>query len=382
MRILFDHQTFQFQKFGGVSRYYAELIHCLSKKHNIEIAIKYSDNQYLKEKKLVPIKPLVNHREDFMKGIEFIGKGRVFNLLKAMNPSRYYDCNLVNREFSIDLLKKQNFDIFHPTYYDNYFLEYLGNKPFVLTIHDMVHELYPEMIIDPELIKSKAELAEKASHIIAVSENTKKDIIEILGIPETKISVIYHANSLNKEIVDSCHPAKAYLLYIGARSFYKNFMFFSYAIEPLLKANPQLFIICTGEGFDDTEIKCLQRLKIFNQFISRNVNDTEMTYLYKNAIGFVFPSYYEGFGIPILEAFTMECPVILSNSSCFKEIAGDAAVYFNPKNRLSIRTEIERIISDVTLRQSLIKKGLERISHFSWERSAEATINIYLKLCN
>ncbi len=120
----------------------------------------------------------------------------MYQLAKKINPQKYVDAETLNRKLTIEYLKKQDFDIFLPTYYDDYFLKYIGNKPFVITIHDMTHELFPEFyssVDELDFVKTKASLAKKAAHIIAVSENTKKDIIEILGIKENKISVIYHA---------------------------------------------------------------------------------------------------------------------------------------------------------------------------------------------
>jgi glycosyltransferase involved in cell wall biosynthesis len=142
-----------------------------------------------------------------------------------------------------------------------------------------------------------------------------------------------------------------------------------------------LFIICVGNPFNDNEIQFLSRLKIRERFITIKASDQMLATLYENALAFVYPSYYEGFGIPILEAFFMKCPVLLNDSSCFKEIASDAALYFNSKSMSSIRTEINKIISDPSLRRSLINKGLERVSHFSWESSAKATANVYHNLC-
>ena len=196
MRILFDHQIFQLQEVGGISRYYAELVRQLSIAQNVKVGLIFSDNQYLKDHKIIPIKPLVDHRQEFLKGVEFYGKGRLFNFFKTIKPSKYFNCYQINKEYSIALLKTMDYDIFHPTYYDDYFLEYIGNKPFVLTIHDMTYEKFPEFFpLNDKTAKIKKNLAQRATHIIAVSENTKKDIIEFWGIDNEKVSVIYHAVS-------------------------------------------------------------------------------------------------------------------------------------------------------------------------------------------
>jgi glycosyltransferase involved in cell wall biosynthesis len=378
MRILFDYQALEYQKFGGISRYYVELINRLSLKYKIEIGIKFSNNQYLKEKQIIPIKPFVDIRQEFIKGFEFYGKGRIFNLLKSVYPSKYYDCYQTNRECSIGLLKRQDFEVFHPTYFDDYFLEFIGKKPFVLTIHDMTHEKFPEFfpITDKTGMKKK-KLAQKASHIISVSENTKKDIISFWGIEEEKITVIYHSVNLI-ENSDYSHISipKDYVLFIGARNGYKNFLFFIYSIAGIIISN-NISLICTGIPFSNEEIELFKNLNISDRVFHHYASDSEMVYLYKNAIAFIFPSLYEGFGIPILEAFANDCPVILSNTSCLPEIAGDAALYFDPKECNEIRAQVIRITNDRTLRRELIEKGRARLVHFSWEKFITKHEDIY-----
>jgi glycosyltransferase involved in cell wall biosynthesis len=305
--------------------------------------------------------------------LKFRGKGRIYNLVKK----KYLDCNAINKNISIDSLKKQDFDIFHPTYYDNYFLEHIGNKPFVLTIHDMIHEIFPEIHGEIETLIQKNDLAKKAAHIIAVSENTKKDIIDIFGIPEKKISVIYHANSIINKRSASLHLPQKYFLYVGSRFGYKNFLFFVQAIEPILKQQKDIFVLCTGQIFDDTETQMLDNLNIRDKFINIFVEDDDFFEVYNNAIALVFPSYYEGFGIPILEAFESSCPVLLSDSSCFPEIAKDCALYFPPKDIKQMRSCLENVINNPPLRQLLIDKGHKRIKDFSWLEFSKQTCALY-----
>ncbi len=380
MNVLYDHQIFTMQKYGGVSRYFTEIISHIRENVKIDIAIKYSNNAYLTNLKLKPeIEKLVNPYEKFLPNINFRGKRKLFNLLSRLKSYKSTDPNIFNKNLSIEQLKSQDFDIFHPTYYDNYFLEHIGHKPFVLTIYDMIHELYPEMINDPELCQRKAILAKKASHIIAISDQTKKDIIEILGIPENKISVIYLANSIQENFIKLELP-KNYLLFVGERGFYKNFLFFASSIAPLLKKDSTLMIICTGRNFNQTELNYLSRENIQNRFLYKESNDRELFQLYKNAKAFIFPSHYEGFGLPILEAFKAGCPMILSNSSCFREIAGDAATYFSPTNSNELITAVETMLQKNDFRNILVQKGYEREKYFSWEKSAKETAELYRKV--
>lgn len=380
MKILYDHQIFTIQKFGGISRYFAQIISHLPDDIDYEIAIKYSDNGYLD--KIIfseSIESMFSEEEKFFKNIKFRGRTRLFSIIKKINKASVCDCHTLNKKQSIEALKKQDFDIFHPTYYDDYFLDYLGNKPFVLTIHDMIHEIYPELFNERETQKKKALLAKKAAHIIAVSEKTKKDIRDILEVSEDKISVIYHANSLKKEKIREILPGN-YLLFVGNRGLYKNFMFFVSAIEQILKRDPSLLVICIGSTFSAEERDFFNYLGVENRFISRTTSDFELSQLYQGAKALIFPSYYEGFGIPILEAFEAGCPVLLSSSSCFTEIAQDAALYFEPKNIKEMRSAIEDILVDNPLREGLIERGLYRVRDFSWSKSAIDTSNVYKRL--
>jgi glycosyltransferase involved in cell wall biosynthesis len=380
MKILYDHQIFTNQNFGGISRYFSQIISNLPAHISTEISIRYSNNEYLNNlNKISQLENLTDPFEKFAFGKNFRGKKRLFNFMEKKFPKKYQSCESKNREISIASLKKQDFDIFHSTYYDDYFLEYIGNKPFVLTIHDMIQELYPELLNDIPTMMQKAELAQKASHIIAVSENTKKDIMDILDMPEEKISVIYHACSLTKG-KNTINLPQNYFLYIGERNCYKNFFLFILSVEPILKRRKDIFVVCTGKPFNAGEIQFLTQLNILDNFIAVLVKEEEMFDVYNQAIAFVYPTYYEGFGIPILEAFESSCPVILSDASCLPEIAQDCALYFPPKNIKQLRQCLEKIIDDTSLRISLINKGKARLKDFSWPDSANKTLKVYQRV--
>lgn len=376
MKILYDHQIFTLQKYGGISRYFTQIISNLPKEVRAILEIKYSNNVYLKN---YDPEILDYPIERFLPKINFKGKFHVFNFIERLknNPPP----EIINKNLSIELLKNQDFDIFHPTYYDDYFLDYIGEKPFVLTIHDMIHEKYPELALDTKLISQKAKLAERATHIIAVSQNTKNDIIEILNINESKISVIHHASSLVKsDTTDSLKLPEEYFLFVGERGSYKNFLFFIFAVQPLLQIRKKLNVVCTGRDFSIEEQYLLKELELDKQFLHLFVKEENIFELYHKAKAFIFPSYYEGFGIPILEAFEAECPVILSNSSCFEEIALDAALYFEPKNKTQFFSALEEVLDNPICRQTLIEKGKIRLKSFSWKNSAIQTTDIYKKI--
>lgn len=375
MKVLYDYQMFDNQKIGGISRYFFELM-ANNKQDEYELSVKYSDNEYLIGNEIFNINSNPYTYENFLSNYSFKGK---YKLHKIRNKILNID-STPNKTLSIEALKKQNFDIFHPTYYDPYFLEYIGNKPFVLTIHDMIHEKYPEMFnLNDSTSKDKRLLAEKATHIIAISEYTKKDIIDLYGINENKISVIYHGTSLHTISEKISNPifGEKYILYTGSRTIYKNFYFFIKSISTLLKNDKSLNIVCTASKFTQQEIELFKELGIQDQVHHFFADDSFLFQLYQNSQFFIFPSYYEGFGIPILEAFEAKCPLLLANASCFPEIARDAALYFDPKSSTDLLQKAKFLLDSLEERNKLVKLGEKRLTNFSWIKTTEETINVY-----
>lgn len=362
MKILYDHQIFSSQKYGGISRYFYELINEFNHVNDMEIntALFLSNNHYISDKKLV-------QHFQFFSNKDFRGKSKLLNA--------------INKFSSIKELKKQDFDVFHPTYYDPYFLDYLGNKPFVLTVYDMIHEKFSNLFSpnDPTT-QNKKRLVEKASKIIAISESTKRDLIELFGTEESKIEVVYLGNSmsLDSQSVLKIDIPDKYILFVGSRFGYKNFDRFFEAIRPLLEQDKSLSLVCAGGGaFKSADLSRFESLGIHNQIRQYDLDDSTLAYLYKNARLFVFPSLYEGFGIPVLESFACNCPLACSNTSSLPEIAGNGAAYFDPYDVESIRQTIQNIIDDENTSIHLVANGAERLKDFSWEKTALQTKKVY-----
>jgi glycosyltransferase involved in cell wall biosynthesis len=386
MKILYDYQAFDLQRFGGVSRYFVELFTHFENIQMVqwELPIIYTDNEYLwglpaYKSKLVYKK---NYYKEFLFGLDFKGKWTLYNLRNKLLPRKNLD--VYNKNLSIDSLNNSNYDIFHPTYYDDYFLPYVHNKPYVLTIYDMIHEKYPQYYPNSFVRNHKRKLANQARKIIAISENTKKDIMDIYKIEEYKIEVIYLGNSIAVSETNipeyTVSPNKLpqrYLLYVGGRGIYKNFYPFLKSIIPLLAKDKDLYIVCTGEKFNKEELSLLERYKILDQVIHFETNDKLLSILYNKAMAFVFPSLYEGFGLPILEAFQCGCPVISSNKSSLPEVGGDAVVYFDPNNLASIYDTVVEVVNNEKLRNQLTNKGYEQLKKFSWENTGKKTLEVY-----
>ncbi len=383
MKVLYDHQIFSLQKYGGISRYFFELMKQFSKMDGIsyDLALLYTRNFYL-----LSNPELFNNvqkdikTDEFCYGLQFVGKAKLHKFLGRMSLVDHPMFN--NLKVSYNFLNKSEYNIFHPSYYDNYFIDKI-KKPYVLTVHDMMYEIYANKYYNNTngFIEKKKELINKAAHIIAISENTKKDIINICNIEDKKISVVYHGNSFNyipSKKIDSEIPER-YILYVGDRKVYKNYEFFVNSIKSLLLKDKNLFLVCAGSvKFNSKEKFFLYRHGLTKKVIHFPlIDDEKLIDIYNRALCFVFPTLYEGFGIPILEAFSCGCPAVLSCSSSLPEVGGNAALYFDPKNTESILETVKSVIYNKDLAEKLRKRGFEQVKKFSWEKCAIETKKVY-----
>ena len=370
MTIFFDHQIFSLQNYGGISRYYGELIKEINRKesNNAHLSLLTSNNIHLEELNL---------------------KKR--SIIAQWNfPRRETLLYKLNQAYSIAQLKGQPFDIFHATYYDNYFTPYLRKKqPSVITFLDMIHERFghqfKQLSIDRNVIKQKKTIVSQVDKLIAISQSTKNDMVELLDVEPSKIDVIYLGNSLstsqNKRPelnLDKGHDT--YLLYVGIRHLYKNFTLFIHAVAPLLRQY-DIRLVCGGGGeFNPEEQQLLNQLRITERVSQEPVDDQALVRLYKGAYAFIFPSLYEGFGIPVLEAFACDCPCIVSTGGSLPEVAGDAALYFDPTDEQAIAVAIQQLLDDNALRDQLINRGRQQRQLFSWQKTASETVASYQSL--
>lgn len=284
----------------------------------------------------------------------------------------------MNKRNSLSLMSNNNYDIVHPTYYDNYILKRKHGK-LVITVHDMIHERFADsyMSRDKITIPSKKRLLYAADTIIAISESTKQDMLYLYpDLNADKIRVIYHGVSLQNNRGESPLPGQDYILFVGNRGSYKNFSRFVKAVTPILESHKDLQVFCAGGGaFTSSEIDSFGKNK--SRFHQSGLSDNSLAGAYSNALCFVFPSEYEGFGIPLLESFTCNCPVVCSDSSSFPEVAENAAEYFNPLDIDDMSHKILRVIQDKDLQESLKSRGIERAKFFSWDKAASETLDCY-----
>lgn len=373
MKILFDTQIFDWQINGGISRYFIEVLNRLDKSKDTEILFKcrHSYNTYIQGTQWLSFKPVA-------KGIHFKGK---LSVLKLINQR-------INRGWSNRQLKKGHFDIFHPTYYDPYFLEQLGNKPFVLTVYDLTNEKFNDHSpLTEKVLIWKKELISRAAHIIAISENTRKDVVEYYKVPEAKVTTVYLSGGFEKDLLQASAGSEMdkvpsdYILFVGSRVGYKNYNAFVKELAPLLKEQQLSLVTAGGGSLTVAEQQLISDLGISKQVYSiPHASDRLLVQLYKHARVFVFPSLYEGFGLPVLEAMQCGCATLLSNNSSLPEVGGAAASYFDPFKEGDMRAQLARMLGDPSYITELKQEVDTQLTRFSWEHTANGHIEVYKKM--
>lgn len=366
LKVFFDHQKFSTQRYGGISRYFATLIDYIRQDPSLdyETGVVFSQNHYLPDRHALLKNPLAQR---------FLSGGRV--------SKKVYDLNQAN---CVRLLKANDFDIFHPTYYDPYFLDYL-KKPLVVTIHDMTYERLPEYFWakDP-LTRQKRLNIERADLIIAISETTKNDLLDLYAwVDPGRVRVVYHGIDLASPLVVSTLTGvpSEYLLFVGDRSGYKNFYLLLDAYQDIARRYPDLHLVLAGGGgLEVAEHEAIARAGLTARITHHHATDAELNALYQQAALFIYPSLYEGFGLPILEAFRADCPMLLSDTACFREIAADSAAFFEPRSRENLSAQIEGLLGNAALRKQLVQNGRRRLLDFPIEACVKQTLDLYRSL--
>lgn len=264
------------------------------------------------------------------------------------------------------------------------------SRPHVTTVHDLT--LLKTYNSDKNwfIYKSKQlvgrvvfyVIARTSQQIITDTRYTQKAYAEFANIPENRISpILLGADQLTIEPkqYSGLEPNEKFLLYVGQQSDYKNIRRLIAAHQSLLAVHPDLKLILVGKKgvLGERNEKWVQDNSYKNVVFTGFVDDNELSWLYNNCAAYVFPSLMEGFGLPGLEAMHYGAPVISSNATCLPEVYGDAAMYFDPTNTNDMAEKINTVLSDDTIRNELIEKGHLQVNKYSWERTAQQTLQVY-----
>jgi len=362
--IWFDHQIFSFQRYGGVSRYFYELSKSINTRSDMRAHI---------------FAPL--HANAYLRKGD-VGAGvRIY----APYPSRglRFRPRLLTPILRM-AMQVWRPDVLHETYYGLDHAHLARGQRVVTTIHDMVYEKFPGLLDrSDERIAMKYASIRRADQVICISDNTRKDLLDIYPEFEDKVSVVHHGVSY----VEPCERSdlefpEPYLLFVGTRSHYKNFERFIQAIgtSAFLRNNFGLTLFGGGE-LTSAERTMISAAGLPEQRVLQISGSDELLSLaYRRATAFVFPSEYEGFGMPLTEAMQHGCPVLCSGASCFPEICGDAAEYFDPSDLDDMRGVLERTLASQARLAELASAGARRGRDFSWNKCADETAEVYRKL--
>lgn len=360
MRIAIDHQVTSLQDAGGMSRYHYELARHLRGMYGVSIDLLLGGHS-----SVLPFRNLQ-------------GSGVDVASWKSHLPPGYprYAMNALWTAAIAPL--RGRYDVYHATY--QRWEPAIRHRALVATHHDATQERFPHLFRNADAIRArKARLYARADLVICVSESARRDLEELYGVPCERTRVIYHGiEPVPEAAAFEGGDARPYLLYVGSRSAYKNFAALLSAFAASKAAHGMRLIAAGGGAWTSSERAAVASLGIGDRLLLLpRVDDATLARLYRGATLLVYPSRYEGFGLPPLEAMSAGCPVLVSRTSSLPEVCGDAAHYFDPAAEGSLPEELERLLSDVTLLQSTVDAGRAQAGRYTWEAAAAQTLAAY-----
>lgn len=354
MRVAMDEQIFAVQRHGGISRMFAELaVEFLERPHGVE---------------LEPFRArIINHY--------VLEDPRLVAAFQASEASSEWSA--LARYFA-RMRTRQRAEVVHNTFYLPHGLALTKGAARVVTVHDMIPELMPHTRRRLDFLTLKRQYLMAADHVICVSEATRRDLVRVHPDLDVPVSVVHHGVdprfSPDQPVIDG-FPER-YLLFVGNRSQYKDARTLWRAFAGL--DDPDLQLVHIGGGaFTRQEQEELASLGIRHRVVQASLPDAEMAAAYRHAEVFVFPSRFEGFGLPALEAMACGTPVVLADATSLPEVGGQAARYFAVGDAESLRGVLEDVLQNEQLRVTMSEAGLERAAGFSWSRAAEETAAVY-----
>jgi glycosyltransferase involved in cell wall biosynthesis len=374
MRVLYDHQVFSLQDAGGASRYHFELIRNLQGLDEIAIEVLLGLNG-----SVMPFRSLQQVRT------------RVLGRRTTMKPGllRYAINELLS---AVAAPLRGRVDIYHPTLYRA--LPWVRRRGVVVTHHDCTHERFPHLFPNAaSIVDTKRKLFAQADAILCVSASSQRDLLHFYDVPEDKTHVVHHGfvplgpnnqgftpSGLNQGGADEGEVEKnaPYLLYVGSRASYKNFGFFLEAFSRSGLSGIYRLLAVGGGPFTAQEQEQIASLQLTGSVtLVPKADDATLARAYRDAALFVYPSMYEGFGFPPLEAMSLGCPVLANRTSSLPEVCGDAAFYFESSDPAELAQRLQSIVEDKPGVANKRQLGERQVKLYDWNRCARGTLAVY-----
>jgi len=357
VRVAFDEQIFALQAYGGISRMFAEL------------ARQFIDDPDLGVRLLPLNAPVINRY--------LLDNPQLKAHLAVRDADHEYRSLM---RYFMRVQPRRGQDIVHNTFYLPHGLVQYPRAKRIVTVHDMIPERMPETRRRLDFLTLKRHYVSRADHIICVSEATRIDMLDVYGPIDAPISVVHHGVDpvFQPGLPKPASLPDNYIVFVGNRGSYKDADVLMQAFASVRAGFPDLTLLFVGGGsFTKEEHERLASLKIKDRVQHISLRDTEMPGAYGNAVVCVFPSRFEGFGLPALEAMACGTPTLLANATSLPEVGGDAARYFIASDPEDLAHQITDLLTDSEARASLQAAGIERAAGFTWRRAAEETLAVY-----
>jgi glycosyltransferase involved in cell wall biosynthesis len=364
VRILYDYQVFSIQRYGGASRYFVELARRIGSSSNCDVDVLALAH--------------INAYVDTLP--RQLVTGRRMNSRLGRHP-RF--TRVFNGIVTSAITRLASPDIVHETYYSRH-RHHPRTVPSVVTVYDMIHERFAHYFPNSaDVWERKAAAIGRAAHVICISESTRQNLLERVPLDESSVSVIHLASSIAEHAVTDEPRAERdeepFLLFVGQRGAYKNFAGFLKALSMLPSHLRSIRVVMFGGGaLTDSEHSDIAAHGLSSQrMVQVDGDDALLATYYARAHALVYPSLYEGFGLPPLEAMTCGCPVVCGRSGSLSEVVGEAAELVDPMDPESIAVGLTRVLDSPALADDLRRRGRVRASLFSWDRCATETLGVY-----
>jgi glycosyltransferase involved in cell wall biosynthesis len=369
MIIFIDESIFEKQKFGGISRYFCELSHAIvtHTDHTVVIYGGWSQSAYLDtcktsdQLKVIQAGPVLRKLEFARKWLNPVLRKLHFLKLKCTHKNQAL--------------------IYHPSYFRlDSFVAALSQVS-VLSVYDLIYENRAGKKRLKKMAKRKS-LQNRVDQIIAISMSTAHDLAEFNPAVKDKISVIHLATNPPANLIQRVgQKSKDTFLFVGSRGAYKNGKLAIEAFAHLQKQadRPLKMVFAGGGSFEDDELELIQGFDLKEQIEQRDMSDLELAEAYHHAIALVYPSSYEGFGLPLLEAMQVDCPVIAQNISSMPEVLGDWGHYMKEDRYEALLAEMRTVLRPLNEKNGQARESLrqQQLANFSWRKTAEETVQVY-----